>query len=444
MTVVTRNTLRSALLAILVSVVTTGFAEEILWCSGTMSDTPLCVEFRGALNDRSNALEIYEELSSVSNAPWSNQQHIAAKNILEEANLRFDDEYFGQSSQLYREAVTLFGVLRTDLNAAIAAADRILKTVRETKNFATAIAATRRLESWDQGEFNQERSQIQAMIRDEERIISARRLIADKNYENAKAELSRLETTLFNEDNRLLTKTLTTIFLKRKLSELIRDGLQAIDEKNYESAKVFLLGAQRLAPDSETVLSNLRLIGEIEKSIEVEHEKRALDDYKNTQQFTLALDTVIRLEAIDQSLTYEQQKTLLENIVSLSATLENLDQQMTSLSSVKLRKACARFIATVDSTDLIEFGTRFQRKYDQFKSRYQTLSTKILVTLRSDGKSLIILKPGGKLNKFKEMTLKVYPGNYQLIARCSGVLEKIVDVQIKENTQGRTEYIACL
>jgi hypothetical protein len=428
----------------MVSVVSSGFAEEILWCSGAMSDTPLCVEFRGALNDRSKAIEIYGELSSVSKAPWPNQQYIAAKNIFEEANLRFDDEYFGQSSQLYRESLALFDFLRTDLNAAIAAANLILKTVTETKNFAAAIAATERLESWDQGDFSQERSLVQSMIRDEERINSARRLIADENYENAKAELSELETSLYNEDSQLLTKTLKSISRKKKLSRLIRDGLQAIDEKNYESAKVFLLGAQQLAPASSTVLSNLRLIGEIEKSIEVEGLKRSLDAYKSAQQFKLALATVTRLETIDQTSTYEQQKTLLEHIVSLSSTLESLDQQMTSLSSVKLRKACARFIATVDSTDLTKFGINFQRKYEQFKSRYQTLSTKISVTLRSDGKSLIILRPGGKLNKFKEITLKVYPGNYQLIARCSGVKEKIVDVLVKENAQDRTEYIACL
>jgi len=282
------------------------------------------------------------------------------------------------------------------------------------------------------------------MIRDEERINKARRLIADNNYEKAKAELSQLETSLYDEDSQLLTKTLKTISRKRKVSRLIRDGLQAIDEKNYESAKVFLLGAKQLAPASTTVLSNLRFIGEIEKSIEVEGLKRALDAYKSAQQFKLALATVTRLETIDQTSTYEQQKTLLENIVSLSSTLENLDQQMTSLSSVKLRKACARFIATVDSTDLTKFGINFQSKYEQFKGRYQTLSTKVSVTLRSDGKSSIILRPGGKLNKFKEITLKVYPGNYQLIARCSGVKEKIVDVLVKENAQGRTEYIACL
>ena len=67
--------------------------EELLWCSGSRASSPLCVEFREALDARGRASNVRDELKPVKDGPWSSAALAEAENAFAEAMALFADEF---------------------------------------------------------------------------------------------------------------------------------------------------------------------------------------------------------------------------------------------------------------------------------------------------------------------------------------------------------------
>ena len=92
-------------------------AEELLWCSGSNASSPLCVEFNQAMESRAKADELKNALSKTVDPPWSLGEYLEAGRVYEEALSQFNDEYFGDSNQLYLKAIDMFEQLHSSLQS---------------------------------------------------------------------------------------------------------------------------------------------------------------------------------------------------------------------------------------------------------------------------------------------------------------------------------------
>ena len=420
-------------------------AEELLWCSGSKATSPLCVEFNQALESRARADELKNFLSEIDKPPWSPESYETAIDLYGKARAQFNDEYFGDSAQLYLDAVNLFEPLQLNFQASVEDKKNEVLTAKESRRFKEALTAITNLENWSLEDFSKDRLQIQAMIRDEKRIDDAGVLLAANDFLSASKLLDGLETTAFDPEKKRLVRKLTLMATKEKFSRLVRSAFNALEHKNYGSARSFFLEAKKIDPSSVTVLSNLVQLDKLEKSLEIERLKSDLKKFLGNESYVDALMIIEKLEPLDASFKLGEDYGQLRAVVELEARIDQLAPQLKSLSSSRLRKTLEDLFETVESKGLTEFGLRFAKKYGDLRARYVKLSKKKAFNIRSDGKSRILVRPGGNLGQFKEMTLKVYPGKYSLIARCAGLKEKIVEVNVVADDEAmRAEYIACL
>ena len=89
--------------------------EELLWCSGSRASSPLCVEFREALDARGRASSVRDELKPVQDGPWSGAALVEAENTFAEATALFADEFFGKSIALFVQSFSQFTTLKSRL-----------------------------------------------------------------------------------------------------------------------------------------------------------------------------------------------------------------------------------------------------------------------------------------------------------------------------------------
>ncbi len=418
--------------------------QELLWCSGARAASPLCVEFKEALDARTRARNLYERLSSVEEGPWDAKKLFDATSVYQEATDLFADEYFGDAGQLFEKSAGEFELLLNKLDTAIL--DRRLKIteVGVTRRFTEAVSATHELEKWRAGDFTNSREHILAMIGDEKLIEEAGLSLEMLDFDETRRKISLLETDVFSTERNQLLKKLSEAAAKQRFAELIGLALEAKDNKKYSAAKRYFVEARAIDPKSTTVISNLNQIAKLERSIEIERLRAERQIFIEAENFSRALDLTEKLEALDPSFAFGEQKEFLRDAVKYEKELDLLLPQMTTLVSSKLRKALESFMREVDDDMRIaEFGERFNEKYKALKKRYQDLAVKAVFELTSDGKSDIHIRPGGRLGKFKQMTLKVYPGPYKLIARCPGLKENVKSLQVSLGGAPIESYIDC-
>lgn len=419
-------------------------AEELLWCSGSRAESPLCVEFRAALDSKAKARSLYEQLISVVHPPWDARIFSEAVARYEEAGGLFADEYFGEASDLYIQSTEQFEFLARELKQAVKARRSLIGEVRTTRQFSGVLEAIQDLEDWGEVDFSITRSDVLSMVSDEILIAQARAEFREGNLANARITLSGLESGVFEFENKNLLRDIEEEEARRNFSKFVSMGMSSVDKGEYSEARRFFLEAKKINPSSTTVETNLELLQKLERSIEIERlqkERLALIEAKN---FARALEVIEALEELDSSLAFGEEKEFFREVVNIEREVDILLPQMTSMSSSKLRRAVEALILKVDKYDQSQrYGPRLDNKLEELRRRYNELSVKTALALSSDGKAEISLRPGGRLGNFKEMALRVYPGSYKLIARCPGLREKVVALEIPVGMPSFERYIDC-
>jgi len=420
-------------------------AEELLWCSGSNASSPLCVEFNQAMESRAKADELKNALSKTVDPPWSLGEYLEAGRVYEEALSQFNDEYFGDSNQLYLKAIDMFEQLHSSLQANMDSKKSEILKVGQSKRFQEALSAIQDIENWSGEDLSDTRSNILAMIRDEKRINTIRTYAASNDFGRGLEVLKALETRVFEDDKRQLVQELRAMASRKRFAELVKSGLTALDEQNYGSAREYFLQAKKIEPTSVTVISNLEQIEKLEKSLEIEGLKDNLDSYLKRENYGAALQVIEKLVQLDESLKLGEDRDRLRILVDLEAKIDRLMPQMVSLSSSRLRSAVEDVLRLIETMEAADLGLRLKGKYEALRARFEKLGEKKGLIIRSDGKASIIIRPGGSLGQFKEIMLKVYSGEYSLVARCAGMKEKVLSVKVvPEGLETQSQYIDCI
>ena len=416
-------------------------AEELLWCSGSNASSPLCVEFNQAMESRAKADELKNALSKTVDPPWSLGEYLEAGRVYEEALSQFNDEYFGDSNQLYLKAIDMFEQLHSSLQANMDSKKSEILKVGQSKRFQEALSAIQDIENWSGEDLSDTRSNILAMIRDEKRINTIRTYAASNDFGRGLEVLKALETRVFEDDKRQLVQELRAMASRKRFAELVKSGLTALDEQNYGSAREYFLQAKKIEPTSVTVISNLEQIEKLEKSLEIEGLKDNLDSYLKRENYGAALQVIEKLVQLDESLKLGEDRDRLRILVDLEAKIDRLMPQMVSLSSSRLRSAVEDVLRLIETMEAADLGLRLKGKYEALRARFEKLGEKKGLIIRSDGKASVIIRPGGSLGQFKEIMLKVYPGEYSLVARCAGMKEKVLSVKVAAGRSRNSESI---
>ena len=418
-------------------------SEEMLWCSGDRAASPICIELNDALLQRSDAEVLSNKAAVVTDPPWKAEDYAAALTVYQEAKAQFENEYYGEAATKYSKSKDLYNALLSTLNLSIVANKNLVDKVRETRRFDEAINAAKKLTAWGAESLTSTIPEMEAMIRDSVRIARIAELLDAGEAQDAESFIDELESNIYAKEVKTYRARMSTLKRNSQFSRLVSKGLGALDESDLATAKIALVEAQKLNPDSTTVNEALLSIKQRQRSIKMIAMQDMLTEYLQAENYLAALDVVKDLEAMDHSSSLRARISEIAGYIEIENRIDSYANQLTSLSSVSLRKAIQEVIAEIEAADVTRFGDRIESKYQQLKSRYTALAVKVELELVADGISPVLIKPGGRLGEFKNLVLRVYPGSYRLSVRCVGRQELVTTIELLAGATRRLVDLTC-
>ena len=423
--------------------------EEILWCQGKASSSPLCVEFKVAMLARGQAQSIKADLEAVTNPPWiGNQRYetrmIDAKKAFEEGRLLFDDEYFGDSVKPYELATQGFAEVKELLFELIRLERIKIESVAESNDFEGARQAARRLEWWADEDSASRLRLLDATARDLSRVEKIYRFLASGSFGDAFTLRSKIETRSYEEDMMKIDKLIEKHQRDSKVSSLVSSGYESLDAKLPDQARGFFSEALKMDAKNISAKEGLQEAIKIKTSKEIAEVKSLLVRDLSAENYVGALEAINRLEKIDSTFKKGAQADFLNQLISTEEKIDTFTEQMDYLNAGSFRRSLEDFIETLESRNAEQFGKRIGLKIQKLMERYQNLTTKIEWLIKSDNEANVLIKPGGALGKFNQIRVKLIPGVYELLARCTGRKEVVKKIEVTSKIIPPRSEIVCV
>ena len=230
---------------------------------------------------------------------------------------------------------------------------------------------------------------------------------------------------------------------KAEFTKLVSDGFYQLDQGQLAGARAKFRAANVLDRKSKIVTDAIKDIDNRIKVLRIDKLKNDLQVSIANEDFLKAKIATDALVEEDPSFRYGNQSAVFLRNIAVETEIDLLLSKLKSLSSVKNRKRIEQLFAKHDEKSILDFGQRISEKYLLLKKRYERLAKKVQIELLSDGKSPVIIMPGGKLGKFNKMIINLYPGIYTISIRCVGRKESHQKLEISPDQDRKVIDLEC-
>ena len=406
-------------------------AEDILGCDGEAAQSAWCVERAEALDARAKAAAILATLAQVEQPPWPPAELAAANRLYDEGVALFRDEYFGEAARKLGPAVAeLQSILERFeeqvADTAAAAAERL-----DAEDFAEALAGFRRVLTWrpDHDEARRGAARAETGQRVQQTAEAALRLLQAGEAEQARALLGDVVADFSPSMLREARAALGNFDRGMRRNNLITTGHAALDRQDWADAIEAFREALDLDKQSTAARDGLDQARRGATANELATLRRGLTATLAQESWAVAVATIGRIAALEPDAP--EARLRLGELERLVALEDRLDRTLADPRRAAARALRAETRALIDETrDAGVVGQRIHGKGLRLEEEFGKWTVPVAVTIRSDDKTDILVRPGRKLGKLRETRLQVFPGTYTLIGRRSGYREKRVEFSI--------------
>ena len=405
--------------------------EDILGCDGDAAQSAWCVERVQALEARAKIEAILAILGEVEQPPWPPDELAAATVLFDQGVALFGDEYFGDAAAKFEPALAQLESIRDGFegqvaNTASAAAARL-----DAEEFEQALAGFRQVLMWrpDHQQARQGAARAESGQRVQQTAAEAMRLLQAGETEQARALLGGLGGETVTSTLRKARSALADVDRRMRRNDLISTGHRALDRQDWAAATEAFRKALDLDPQSTAARDGLAQARSGASASELAMLRQALAATLAQESWDAAIATIGRIAALDPDAPEVRgRRPELERLVALEA---RLDRTLADPRRAAARAFRAETRALIDETRSAEaVGQRIHGKGRQLEAEFGKWTVPVAVTIRSDEKTDIRIRPGRKLGLLRETRLQVYPGTYTLVGRRQGYREKKVEISI--------------
>ena len=419
-------------------------AEDLLGCDGDAAESPWCAERAEALDARAKAEAILATLAQVERPPWSPADLAAANTLYDAGVALFRDEYFGEAALKFAPALAKLQAILERFEdqvteATVAAAERL-----NAEEFTEALAGFRQVLMWRPDHEQAQRGAARAETgeRVQRTAEEAMRLIEAGEAEQARSLLGTVVADFSPSMLRKARAALRDLDRRTRRNDFITSGHAALDEQDWVTAIDAFRRALDLDAESTAARDGIDQARRGATESELARLRLALATALAQESWTVAVATIGRIAALEPDAPEVRVRLdELERLVALEARLDR--------TLADTRRAAAKGLRTVtralidETRDASVVGERIHGKGVQLDEQFGEWTLPVAVTIRSDNKTDVHVRPGRKLGKLRETRLQVYPGTYTLIGRRSGYREKRVEVTIQPGNAPLVLEVVC-
>ena len=418
--------------------------DDLLGCDGEMAQSAWCVERARALDARAKIEAILPLLAEVEQPPWPPADLAAANALYDEGAALFRDEYFGDAALKLEPALAQLESIRGWFeehveNTAAAAGERL-----EAEAFAEALAGFRQVLVWKPGHDAAIRGATLAETRQraQQTAEEALRLLRDGESERARDLLAGVPVDTPPSLLRKARTELADFDRRNRRNVLITTGHTALDRRDWVAATEAFRKALDLDQQSAAARDGLEQARRGATASAIAVLRQTLTALLAQESWAEAVATIRQL-AVHAPDAAEVRVRLpeLERLVALEARLDSALADPRRVAAKAHRADTRALIA--ETGDAGEVGQRIHGKGLELERQFADWTGPVAVSIRSDNRTEILIRPGRKLGKLREAHLNVFPGRYTLLGRRPGFREKKVELSIQPGSAPIVVELVC-
>lgn len=417
--------------------------SELLNCSGEAAQTPFCRDQSKAADLRGQYALVFNELKDVIQPPWDEDELAKATALSDEAEALTNDQYFGDAIPKLEEALAILNGLEVKLQQTVEADLEFANTLMEDKRLDEARGVYQKILSW-----HPDRADIQAKLTelDERQTIeSLLDVIARKidlgETDSAMADLQSVSQSRRNDRWRNLLERIEGPRREARFQEHVSKGIEYRDQGELEKAQTSFAAALKFKPKST-------LVSELHADVEVRIVEAELASLRSRIQTALIQEDWIASSVLLKDLIGRLDDPVADEVrLSLAQERINLERNADRLLSYKetglTRSRRGEIRDFLSTTAAIDMGVRIAAKVSLLEQLLEEWSIPILVTLNSDNKTEVRVRPGRSLGKFKIRKVEMLPGSYRISGIRAGYHEVVHQIDLKPQQNPMILTVEC-
>ena len=418
-------------------------ADEI-GCDGQWAQTPLCVERARALDARAQIEAILSSLAAIKRPPWPPAELAAASVLYDEGVALFGDEYFGDAEAKFEPALSKLEGIRQSFDELVADTLSEAQALHLAEDYAGALDGFAQILAWKAGHgvalAGAARARMgQRLVRTAEQAMG---LLEAGDAEGAKALLDDVQSDFHPSALRRAWSALRDSNTRARLSARITAGHAALDRMEWTAAAAAFRSA--LAIDAQSTAAQDGLAQAQRRTLESQlmSLRSSLAGQLDDESWTASLTTVRQIGQLEPDAPEVRLRLPeLERLAALEARLDLALADPTRAAAKSMREESRELIAR--TADRHQVGERIHAKGQRLKRQFDKWTVAVPLTIHSDSRTEIQIRPGRKLGQFRTTSLEVYPGRYTLVARRDGFREKRVALTVEPDNRPIVVELVC-
>lgn len=437
-----------AMLVFVLALSSNSFAQqpsfsELIDCSGEAAATPLCRDQTKAADLRGKYSLLFDELKVIVEPPWDPAEFSKAIALSDEAQGLTNDEYFGDAVPRLEEALKILNQLKATLEQAVESEMELANTLMEAKRFDEARRVYEKIHGWrpGRGDIGENLTQIDEIQRLNSLLNDVARKIDDGETDSALADLQGVPQASRDTKWHDLLERIEAPRREARFQYQVTSGIEQRDRGNLQEARKSFSAALKIKPNSE-------LVRELYEDVEIRIANANIEDFQERTRLALEAEEWIEsamllvqlVKLVDDAIVVETQLALVQERIKLESTADHLLKYKESGLSKSRRGEIRDFLSVVADIDT---GTRISSKADALRLLLDEWSTPILVTLTSDNKTEVRVRPGRSLGKFDTRKVEMLPGSYRISGIRRGYHEVVHEIDLKPQQNPITLKVEC-
>ncbi len=419
-------------------------------CEGEWAQSPICLERAAALQARAQTEALLENLpdaAALANAdevPLDTQEIETAKTDYASGMALYRDEYFGDAAVKFNAAaerlLTLEQIWREDLALRLAEAEASLAA----GDFEAAENQYAAVLDWapDSEAAATGLSDARQAIAARNSLELVRQHLAQGDLEKAETGLNTIAPGLLSAPVNELRQAIAQARRQARLNQAMSRGFQQLDRGVWAEAEAAFNEALRINPAASAAKDALRSLHRQRTDAELAAARAELAQRLADEHWPAAqqlLETIGQLDPGDAAIAGQ-----LAQITHLAEVERQIDNYLASpqrLAAKAIRGPVKALLDTI--TDPLVYGLRIVAKRDRLQQAFTVWTTPVELSIHSDNRTEVRIRPGRVLGKFREHRLAVLPGNYVLSGRRAGYREVSLPITLAPGADAQTLEIAC-
>lgn len=418
--------------------------DDALGCEGPWADSPLCIERAEALDARAQVEALLAMLAAVDQPPWNPRDLADASALYDEGMELYRDEYFGAAAAKFDPALARLQELREEFES-------LLRTMLDEANvhlaneeFREAADKFDRLLVWRpaseaaRGGVDRARSGRDAV----RAAAEAMRLLRAGDAAGARTLLSGLPAGLSFTALADARRALREHERRERVAGRLTAGHTALDRGDWSGAESAFREALAVDAGSTAAAEGLAQAARRKTAAALASLRKSFVAEVDREDWTGALDTLSKLATLaPDAPEITEHRPRLARLTAMETRVDAALDNPRRAASPSLREETRALLG--EAADPARVGRRIHEKARRLRGQFDLWTQPVTLTIRSDNRTDVLIRPGRALGRFTDRELRVFPGRYTVVGRRKGFREKNLDVVVSPASAALFVEVVC-